>query len=259
MSTLLFDEIVYGPVHSRRLGVSLGVNLSPVDGKRCTFDCIYCECGLNEHRRTRTSAPPREEVKKALSEKLAQMKVEGISPDVITFSGNGEPTMHPDFSGVIEDTIDIRDRLCPSAKVAVLSNSTMLHKENVVESLHKVDDNLMKFDAARNDLIEQIDQPAIHDFTAEKLIEQLCRFNGKLTIQSIFLQGEHKGIHIDNTNEEDVDLWIEALKMIRPKMVMIYTISRETPVKTLQKIPMETLEKIAEKVKNAGFPVTISG
>ena len=258
MSTLLFDTIVYGPVHSRRLGVSLGINLSPADGKRCTFDCIYCECGLNAQRRAQTSAPSREEVKKALSEKLAQLKTEGISPDVITFSGNGEPTMHPDFAGVIDDTIDIRNRLCPSAKVAVLSNSTMLHKRDVVEALLKVDDNLMKFDAARNDFIEQIDQPAIHDFTAEKLIEQLCRFNGKLTIQSIFLQGEHNGIHIDNTQDEDVDTWIEALKKIRPEKVMIYTISRETPVKTLQKASAETLEKIAEKIRNAGFPVTVS-
>ena len=259
MSTLLFDKIVYGPVNSRRLGVSLGVNLSPADGKRCTFDCIYCECGLNAHRRTQTSAPSREEVKKALSEKLVQMKAEGVSPDVITFSGNGEPTMHPDFAGIIDDTLDTRDRLCPSAKVAVLSNSTMLHKEEVVMALCKVDDNLMKFDAASNELIELIDQPAIRDFTAEKLIEQLCRFNGKLTIQSIFLEGEHNGVRFDNSRNEDVDLWIEALRKIRPENVMIYTISRETPVKTLQKTPMKTLEKIAQKVRNAGFHVTVSG
>ena len=212
MSTLLFDEIVYGPVHSRRLGVSLGMNISPADGKRCTFDCIYCECGLNAQRRTQTSAPSREEVKKALNEKLTQIKSEGIVPDVITCSGNGEPTMHPDFAGIIDDTLELRDRLCPSAKVAVLSNSTMLHKEDVVSALCKVDDNLMKFDAARNDLIEQIDQPVIRDFTVEKLIQQLCRFNGKLSIQSILLQGEQDGFRIDNTQDDDVDLWIEALK-----------------------------------------------
>jgi len=259
MSTLLFNEIVYGPVHSRRLGVSLGINISPTDGKRCTFDCIYCECGLNAQRRTQTSAPSREDVKKALYKKLSQIKTEGIIPDVITFSGNGEPTMHPDFDGIIDDTLELRDQLCPSTKVAVLSNSTMLHKENVVRALCKADDNLMKFDAARNDFIEQIDQPVIHDFTVEKLIEQLCRFNGKLSIQSIFLQGEHNGIRIDNTQDDDVNLWIEALKKIRPEKVMIYTISRETPVKTLQKVSVETLEMIAEKVRNAGFPVTVSG
>ena len=257
--TFLFDKIVYGPVRSRRLGLSLGINLSPADGKRCTFDCIYCECGLNAERRTQTPAPSREDVGKKLFEQLTQMKTEGVSPDVITFSGNGEPTMHPDFAGIIDDTIEIRDKLCSSAKIAVLSNSTMLHKEEVVEALMKVDDNLMKFDAATNDLINLIDQPVIHDFTAEKVIEQLCRFNGKLTIQSIFLRGNHKGIRFDNTENENVGLWIEALKKIRPEKVMIYTISRDTPVKTLEKIPMETLEKIAEKVSKAGFAVTVSG
>ena len=259
MSTFLFDKIVYGPVHSRRLGLSLGINLSPSDGKRCTFDCIYCECGLNAERRTRTQSPSQEMVKKELYEKLLQLNTDGAHPDVITFSGNGEPTIHPCFSGIINDTIEIRNKLCPSAKIAVLSNSTMLHKEDVVEALQKADENLMKFDAATNDLISLIDQPVIHDFTAEKVIEHLCRFNGKLTIQSIFLEGEHNGLSVDNTDNKNVSLWIEALKKIHPEKVMIYTISRETPVKTLRKVPMETLEIIAEKVRSAGFSVTVSG
>ena len=258
MSTLLFDKIVYGPVHSRRLGISLGINLSPPDGKRCTFDCIYCECGLNSERHTQTPAPKREEVKKALYEKLLLMKSENVIPDVITFSGNGEPTMHPDFAGIIDDTLEIRNNMCPSAKVAVLSNSTMLHKDEVIQALIKADENLMKFDAATNILVKQIDQPVIRDFTVEKLIEQLCRFNGKLTIQSIFLRGEHNGIAIDNTSDEDVNLWIEALKSINPEKVMIYTINRETPVKSLQKIQTDILEKIAEKARNAGFTTTVS-
>ena len=131
MSTILFDKIVFGPIHSRRLGVSLGMNLLPVDGKLCSFDCIYCECGLNGERRTHTKLPVREEVKKALEEKLSAMQQEGIAPDVITFAGNGEPTMHPEFEGIIEDTIAIRNRFFPNAKIAVLSNSTMLHKEGV--------------------------------------------------------------------------------------------------------------------------------
>lgn len=259
MGTILFDQIVYGPVHSRRLGVSLGINLSPTDGKRCSFDCIYCECGLNAERRTHSPAPSREAVQMALTEKLTQMKTEGVSPDVITFSGNGEPTMHPDFAGIIDDTLALRDRLCSEAKVAVISNSTMLHKEEVIRALCKVDENLMKLDAGSNELIEQIDQPVIHDFTVDKLIRQLDLFKGKLIVQTMFLQGEHKGVRIDNTCDENVDLWIEALKKINPEQVMIYTISRETPVKTLQKIPMETLEKIAEKARSAGFKVNVSG
>jgi len=259
MSTILFDQIVYGPVHSRRLGVSLGINLSPADGKRCTFNCIYCECGLNEERKAHASPPTREEVSKALSGKLAQLSANKIIPERITFSGNGEPTMHPDFAQIIEDTLKLRDRFCPSAKVAVLTNSTMLHKADVVQALRKTDENLMKLDAATDKLIRLIDQPTMHDFTAAKLIEQLGRFDGKLIIQSIFLRGEHQGIQIDNTCDTDVDLWLLALQKIQPQKVMIYPINRETPVKTLQKIPPETLQKIAAKVIAAGMQVTVSG
>jgi wyosine [tRNA(Phe)-imidazoG37] synthetase (radical SAM superfamily) len=259
MATILFDQIVYGPVHSRRLGISLGVNLSPTDGKRCTFDCIYCECGLNAERRTYSPAPSREATRMALTEKLTQMKTEGVPPDAITFSGNGEPTMHPDFAGIVDDTLALRDRFCPEAKVAVISNSTMLHKGEVVRALCKVDENLMKLDAGFDELIAQIDRPAVHGFTVDKLIRQLCLFNGKLIVQTMFLQGEHNDIQIDNTRDEAVDRWIDALGKICPEKVMIYTVSRETPVKTLRKVSLETLERIAEKVRNAGFEVTVSG
>ena len=143
MSTFLFDKIVFGPVHSRRLGVSLGINLLPVDGKLCSFDCIYCECGLNSERRTKSKLPTREEVRKELEETLVSMKASETAPDVITFAGNGEPTLHPDFGGIIEDTVSLRDRLFPKAKIAVLSNSTMLHKEEVFNALHKVEDDIL--------------------------------------------------------------------------------------------------------------------
>ena len=250
MPTILFNQIVYGPVHSRRLGLSLGINLSPPDGKRCTFNCIYCECGLNEDRKTRQPSPSREDVRQALSGKLSQMNAEGIVPDRITFSGNGEPTLHPAFASIITDTLEIRNRLCPSAKVAVLSNSTLLHKADVVQALCRVDENLMKLDAATDELIRLIDQPVKHDFTASKLIEQLCRFDGRLIIQSIFLKGEYQGLPIDNTHDADVDRWLAALQKIRPQKVLIYTIDRETPVNSLQKIPLPELEKIAAKVRN---------
>jgi wyosine [tRNA(Phe)-imidazoG37] synthetase (radical SAM superfamily) len=258
MATILFDKIVYGPVHSRRLGVSLGVNLSPADGKRCTFNCIYCECGLNEERHANSSAPKREEVKQALTEALTKMQAEGLKPDVITFSGNGEPTMHPDFPDIIDDTLEIRNRLCPSAKVAVLSNSTMLHKKDVVEALLKIDDNLMKFDAAGDELIQAIDQPVLHGFTVEKLLDQLCLFSGNLIVQTIFLRGKHNDVFIDNTTDENVEKWIKSLKKINPRKVMIYTINRETPVKTLEKISPDDMERIADKARAAGFEVSVS-
>ncbi len=260
MSTFLFKQIVYGPVRSRRLGVSLGINLSPANGKRCTFDCIYCECGLNKDRIASLPAPSREEVRKALVCKLEQLTKKELYPDSLTFSGNGEPTMHPDFVGIIDDTLALRNRFSPFTKVAVLTNSTMLHKTEVFQTLHRVDETLMKLDAATDELIALIDQPVIHDFTAHKLIEQLTHFDGNLTIQSMFLKGEHHGITIDNTREKEVDLWVEALKKIHPQKVMIYTLKRETPVKSLQKIPLELLEAIAEKVRKAGInEIVVSG
>lgn len=258
MSTILFHQIVYGPVHSRRLGVSLGVNISPTDGKRCTFNCIYCECGLNEERRAKTPAPRRKDVREALKNKLQEMTESGVQPDVITFSGNGEPTMHPDFAGIIDDTLALRRTFCPKAKVAVLSNSTMIHKDDVFNALLKVDDNIMKLDSVYNERMKQIDDPEMSDFTCEELIRQLCRFNGRLIIQTIFLRGERDGVIIDNTSEEEVTAWIEALKRIRPRKVMIYTIDRETPVRTLEKIPKTELDAIADRIRAEGFDVSVS-
>ena len=146
MSTILYDQIVFGPIHSRRLGISLGMNLLPTDGKICSFDCLYCECGFNKDRKTNHRMPTREEVREALKERLTRMQAEGIAPDVITFAGNGEPTLHPDFESIIADTIATRDSFFPKAKIAVLSNATQLHKESVVRALSRVEDNILKFD-----------------------------------------------------------------------------------------------------------------
>ena len=235
MSTILFDKIVFGPIHSRRLGVSLGMNLLPVDGKLCSFDCIYCECGLNGERRTHTKLPVREEVKKALEEKLSAMQQEGIAPDVITFAGNGEPTMHPEFEGIIEDTIATRNRF-----------------------LNKIEDNIMKLDSVLDSRIRQLNVPNSPSFTFDKLLEQLCRFKGNLIIQTMFLRGELNGESVDNTTEAEISGWLEALKKIKPKQVMIYTIDRETPLKGLQKVSKEDLDAIADWARKEGFDVTVS-
>lgn len=258
MSTILFDKIVFGPIQSRRLGVSLGINLLPTDGKVCSFNCIYCECGLNESNRTHSSLPTREEVKKSLEEKLSSMQSEGVTPDVITFAGNGEPTIHPEFAGIIEDTIAIRNRFFPHAKIAVLSNATMIHKEAVFEALNKVDDNILKLDSVLNERIHQLDCPGNPGFTFENLLTGLKRFNGNLIIQTMFLKGEHNGQSVDNTSEEEITGWLEALKQIHPKQVMIYTIDRETPVKNLRKVLKDELETIATRAREAGFDVSVS-
>lgn len=258
MSTILFDKIVFGPIHSRRLGISLGMNLLSVDGKLCSFNCIYCECGLNENRKTHTKLPTREEVKLALQQKLQSMKDEGIAPDVITFAGNGEPTLHPEFSGIIEDTIATRNYYFPHTKIAVLTNSTMIHKEDVFEALNKIEDNILKIDSVLDSRIKQLNNPNLSSFNAKELIEQLCRFKGNVIIQTMFLKGEHEGVSVNNMTEEEISGWIEALKLIKPKQVMIYTIDRETPVKELRKATHEELDTIAERARKEGFDVTVS-
>lgn len=258
MSTILFDEIIFGPVRSRRLGVSLGVNLLPTDGKLCSFNCIYCECGLNEERRTRTKQPTRLEVKEALIHKLEAMQAEGVAPDVITFAGNGEPTMHPEFGGVIDDTIATRNRFFPKAKIAVLSNSTMLQKEDVFQALNRVEDNILKLDSVLDSRIQQLNVPNAPSFNFDSLLKQLCRFDGNLIIQTMFLQGEFYGAPVDNTTEAEISGWLVALKQISPKLVMIYTIDRETPVKGLRKVSKEALEAIADRARKEGFLVSVS-
>ncbi|MDR1407168.1 MAG: radical SAM protein [Tannerella sp.] len=258
MATILFHDIVYGPIRSRRLGISLGVNISPSDGKRCTFNCIYCECGLNEERPATVRAPRRDEVRDALKAKLLQMKATHLTPDVVTFSGNGEPTLHPAFAGIVDDTLALRDSLCPQARVAVLSNSTMIWKDSVFEALCRVDENIMKLDSAIDARMRQIDQPAPADFTCGRVIDRLARFEGKVIIQTIFLRGERDGAVVDNTGEAEVGAWLDALKKITPRKVMIYTVDRETPVKTLCKVSGEELETIAARVRAAGFEVSVS-
>ncbi|HIX74743.1 MAG TPA: radical SAM protein [Candidatus Parabacteroides intestinipullorum] len=259
MSTILFDKIVFGPIHSRRLGVSLGMNLLPVDGKICTFDCIYCECGWNKDHRVASRFPSREAVREALEIKLSSMKSEGVTPDVITFAGNGEPTVHPEFEGIIDDTIALRDRFFPSAKIAVLSNSTMLGKPGVFRALNRVEDNILKLDSVLDSRIQQLNAPNQPSFCFARLLEDLCRFNGNLIIQTMFLRGELDGKSVDNTTEEEIVGWLEALKKIHPKQVMIYTIDRETPAKNLLKVPKAELETIADRARALGFDVSVAG
>ena len=258
MSTILFDKIVFGPIHSRRLGISLGINLLPTDGKLCSFDCVYCECGLNADHHTHTKQPTRQEVKEALTFTLKKMRADGVAPDVITFAGNGEPTLHPDFGGIIEDTLATRDAFCPSAKVAVLSNATMLHREDVFQALNKVEDNILKLDSVLDRRIQQINAPNLPHFSCQSLVEQLCRFQGNLIIQTMFLKGEVNGESVNNMTEEEISGWLAVLQRIQPKQVMIYTIDRETPVKELRKASKEELDGIAERARGQGFDVTVS-
>lgn len=254
MSTIIYPSPIFGPVHSRRLGISLGINLMPADGKVCTFDCIYCECGLNKDFRPTLPRPTREETARALEAKLREMHDEGVVPDVLTFAGNGEPTAHPDFADIIDDTIHLRDRYCPDAKVSVLSNATMTHKENVVKALMRVDNNIQKLDTVNIEYIRKVDRPVSTAYDVRKIVEQLRAFNGHVIIQTMFMTGDG----VDNTGEKFVAPWLKAVEEIRPNEVMIYTIDRETPVKGLQKASREQLDAIRDRVIDAGILCTAS-
>lgn len=258
MVTILFHSTIFGPVHSRRLGTSLGVNLSPVDGKVCSFDCVYCEAGYNSQGTGKSGLPSREDVARQLESKLKEMSAVGEPLDVITFSGNGEPTMHPDFEGVIDDTLALRDRYYPGAKVSVLCNSTRLDREGVVNGLRKVDNCILKLDSALTPTMRLIDQPVSKSFTCEYVIPQLEAFGDKCIIQTMMLRGNHDGKHIDNTTPGEVDALIEAYKRIKPREVMLYSIDRATPESDLQKVEREELESIACRMRDAGITVQVS-
>jgi wyosine [tRNA(Phe)-imidazoG37] synthetase (radical SAM superfamily) len=258
MPTFLFDKIIFGPVKSRRLGVSLGINLLPTNVKVCSFDCVYCECGRNPKKyEEKAVLPARIEVQQKLKEKLEEMKAENQLPDVITFAGNGEPTLHPEFGRIIDDTIDLRNQLTPNARIAVLSNATMIHKTEVFHALLKVEDNIQKLDSAFEETIQLLDCPN-KNFSLQKTVEQLTSFQGKVIIQTLFVRGSYKGQTVDNTTEKEISAWIELLKKIKPSQVMIYTIARDTPVDTLQKVSVKDLNSIAIQVENAGFSVQVS-
>ncbi len=259
MPTFLFDKIIFGPVKSRRLGVSLGVNLLPTDIKVCSFDCIYCECGRNPKKyEEKIVLPSRQVVQQKLKEKLEEMKAGNLLPDVITFAGNGEPTLHPDFAGIIDDTIELRNQLAPKARIAVLSNATMIHKKDVFRALLKIEDNIQKLDSAFEETIKLLDCPN-KNFNLQKTVDQLTSFSGKVIIQTLFVRGNYKGETVDNTTENEVLAWIELLKKIKPSQVMIYTIARDTPIDTLEKVTLSELNNIAKQVKSVGFDVQVSG
>jgi len=259
MATFLFDKIIFGPVKSRRLGVSLGVNLLPADRKVCNFNCIYCECGWSRDEHLHSPLPSREEVRIELEKKLTEMKKEGTPPDVITFAGNGEPTLHPDFPAIIDDTIALRNEMFPDSLIAVLSNATMINKKEVREALLRTDRNILKLDSAFEETARVHNQPG-SKYSVSDTIEQLKLFNGDVTIQTLFLRGEIDGKTIDNTTPREIIAWLSVLKEIKPREVMIYTIHRDTPEGgTLKKVPESELNRIAGLVNELGIPTQVSG
>lgn len=260
MGTFLFDKIIFGPVNSRRLGISLGINLLPGGKKVCNFNCIYCECGWSQSVDKQGGyLPRREEVSELLGSRLQEMKVKNEAPDVITFAGNGEPTLHPEFPSIIDDSIMLRNKFFPKAKIAVLSNATTITNPAIRDALLKIEMNILKLDSAFDETICLHNQPRV-SVNAADLIENLKKFNGRLIIQTLFLRGRYKGRIIDNTTPEEINAWLTAIERINPSSVMIYTISRDTPVGGLfKKVPAEELNHIASRVEKLGIQTQVSG
>jgi len=251
---MLFNSIIYGPIHSRRLGISLGINLMPVDSKVCTFDCVYCECGFNAPHPS-TKLPTLEAYQAQLEQALTTIDQ---TPDVLTFSGNGEPTLHPKFKQIVDITCNLRDRYCPKAKITVLSNSTQLYKPEVREALQRVDYRILKLDSAIDQTMRLIDQPIDSALTVDRIVEYLEQWQGNFVLQTCFLRGEYKGNTIDNTTTEELEAWYKVVRHLHPKQVMIYVIDRATPVKTLQKLSRREMEQIAAPLVAEGIEVQIS-
>ena len=261
MPTFLFDKIVFGPVNSRRLGESLGINLLPSSAKVCNFNCIYCECGWTiEPDSKRKLLPKRREVYEALDQKLDELKKNNKPPDVITFAGNGEPTLHPDFPAIVDDCIELRNKYFPGTRIAVLSNSSTISRPGIKEALLKVDQNILKLDSGFDLTVKIHNQPMVN-IEVDELVKNLRTFNGQLIIQTLFLRGTYKGKAIDNTTPEELEAWLKAVDMIRPAEVMIYTISRDTPEDRdkLAKVPLAELNLIARLVNKLGIKTSVSG
>lgn len=255
MQRVLFHSTIFGPIHSRRLGTSLGVNLGPDDGKTCTFDCLYCEAGYNAQGTGTTGLPPRAQVAADLEAKLTEMKAAGMTLDVITFSGNGEPTIHPDFPGIVDDVIALRNRFYPDAKVSVLSNSTRIDRPEVVAALRRVDNNILKLDSAIEPTMRRLDRPVSPSFTVDKVVSDLEAIGGDCIIQTMLTRGVHEGVAVDNTTPAEIEALLEAYRRIRPAEVMLYSIDRATPEQSLQRVSHEEIEAVAKRVRELGIKV----
>ncbi len=252
---MLREDTVFGPIHSRRLGNSLGINLLPTKGKICNFDCVYCECGWNRDGRTDTVLPSAAQVRSALEDKLCVLMLEGTSIDSITFSGDGEPTLNPEFPRIIDDTLRLRDAFYPEAKVSVLSNATRVHEEAVFQALRKVDNPIMKIDAPSDKLAALINNPA-PGYSIARTVEALKRFEGDFILQTMFLKikGEDRFV-FDSGAPDTLQPWMDIVRTLKPRLVQVYSIDRPTPAENLVKYSVEEMQELVRPLLQEGFNI----
>jgi wyosine [tRNA(Phe)-imidazoG37] synthetase (radical SAM superfamily) len=251
---LHYDDIVFGPIFSRRLGSSVGVNILPSKGKLCNFDCIYCECGWNKDGKSDGRFPRLAEVEAALEKKMSEAAAQGTPVDSITFSGNGEPTMNPDFPQIVDATLRLRDTYFPDAKVSVLSNAVLVGRTAVAEALMKVDNPILKIDASSDELVEKINKP-VGRYRLTEIVEALKRFDGNFVLQTMFL----KSPEFDTAQPEALEAWRNLVRKLRPREIMVYTIDRETPDKSLEKYTVEEMTAFVQPLLDEGFKIQVRG
>ena len=249
---MMREATVFGPIFSRRLGSSLGINLLPQEGKICNFDCVYCECGWNKDGLGDTVLPTREDVFKALQAKLEECSAAGIPIDSITFSGDGEPTLNPEFPAIIDLTLELRERYYPAAKVSVLSNATRIGRPGVFEALRKVDNPILKLDAPTDEQVALVNKPA-GEYHVAQVVEQMARFQGDFVMQTMFLRGPGW------ESAQWVEGWMEIVRKLKPRELMVYTIDRETPMKGLGKYTVEEMRALVQPLIDEGFSIQIKG
>ncbi len=252
----MFEQIVFGPIRSRRLGISLGVNLLPLSKKLCSFNCLYCECGWTLPKTGKAVFPEREEIKSELEQKLASMQAKNAMLDAITFAGNGEPTLHPAFAEIIDDTIALRNKFYPEVKITVLSNASKAGKPHIAAALKKIEQNVLKLDAGTQETFQKINNPK-SGLTLVEILENLSLFKGQMIIQSLFVKGTYQGEAFDNTIEEEVLAWLGHIERLQPKLVMIYPIARATATEDVEKINPDKLWEIAQRVEALGIPTEV--
>jgi Fe-S oxidoreductases len=251
---MMREELVFGPIHSRRLGSSLGINLLPRKGKLCNFDCVYCECGWNKDGRTDEKLPTAEELEVALSSMLEKCRREGTPIDSITFSGDGEPTVNPDFARIIDITLALRDKHYPSAKVSVLSNATRIGRKDVFEALRKVDNPILKLDAPTDEAVSRINQPQ-GIYHVDDVVENMMAFKGDFVLQTMFM----KSPDFDSTDPGQLHAWMDIVRRLKPREVMIYTLNRETPAKNLERVSAEEMTELVHPLIEEGFKIQVRG